>query len=183
MLTVLAACSNSPSSQSRQDPNASFSEYRTFAFDDRMREDAEDPTLGSWLMNAARKEMEARGYRYDGTDPDLRLNLHLHTEEQVQVRKVPKRAMGPAYDAQFDDYRENYGTWGAYNTDVSEYTEGTLHLDMVDAHRKQLVYEGALVGRLSGEDKQQFQSTVRTAVTELFDAYPYRAPVAVPSTN
>jgi hypothetical protein len=70
-----------------------------------------------------------------------------------------------------------YGGWGgyAYETRVDQYVEGTLNIDIVDAQRKQLVWEGVAVGRVGDKTQQERQVALRSAVAEIFAKYPFRA--------
>ena len=62
-----------------------------------------------------------------------------------------------------------------YDTRVDQYVEGTINIDMVDAQRKQLVWEGVAVGRVTKKTQEDRQAALRGAVTEIFAKYPFRA--------
>jgi hypothetical protein len=70
-----------------------------------------------------------------------------------------------------------YSPWvGWGNNEVRSYREGTLNVDLVDAARKQLVWEGVAVGRLSRQSNRDPQEAADTAIGEIFARFPYRAP-------
>ena len=70
--------------------------------------------------------------------------------------------------------RGYYGGWGGYDTHVQQYVEGTLNIDIVDARRKQLVWEGVAVGRVTDKQREQRQAAINAAVAEIFSKYPFR---------
>ena len=77
-LVTLASCSSSPKISSDFDKDTDFSRYRTFAFFDPLGTDAADyeSLVSQTLKEAARFELEARGYRYSEASPDLRVNFN-----------------------------------------------------------------------------------------------------------
>ena len=52
---------------------------------------------------------------------------------------------------------------------------GTLNVDLIDAQRKQLVWEGVAKGRVTQKDQTDRQAALRAAVTEIFSKFPFRA--------
>ena len=78
-------------------------------------------------------------------------------------------------------YGYRTGMYAAYpmyqdNTVVSQYTEGTLNIDVVDAARKQLVWEGIVTGVITQKDLNNPQPAIDEAVTAAFAKYPVAAP-------
>ncbi len=169
MMTVwLGGCASSaPNTYANVDPNADFSGYKTYGFVDQPASDNADyETLEtSFLKVAVAQQMDVRGYRYD-SDPDLLLNFYIHTKDKVETYNTPV-AHG------YYGYR-NYNSWGgyAYETQVQQYTEGTLHIDVVDAANRKLVWEGVLTGRLTDKDVANLENTVDEAVKEVFANFP-----------
>ena len=60
-----------------------------------------------------------------------------------------------------------------YETRVTQYTEGTLNIDIVERARDQLVWEGALVGKITENIMKDIEATSNNAVHEIFKRYPY----------
>ena len=171
---VATGCARQPKIYTNEDPQARFNSYRTFAFEPKLGTDRPDGTrsiISQTLMNATRAELEARGYKFDEERTDLVINFYLESEEKIKARSSP--TMGGGYHR----YRRGaYGTWGGYETTVTQYTEGTLNLDIVEDYRDQLVWEGVLVGRITEKTLQNLDEALTLAVQELFKHYPYRAP-------
>ena len=61
---------------------------------------------------------------------------------------------------------------------MRQYTEGTLNIDVVDARKKQLVWEGVAVGTVGRVKPEQRGERIDAAVAAIFAAYPYRAGMA-----
>jgi hypothetical protein len=76
--------------------------------------------------------------------------------------------------------RGYYDPWSGYGygtqTHVSQYTEGTVNVDMVDARQKRMIWEGVAVGRVN-EDRSnaEVREAINSGVAEMFSAYPFRA--------
>ena len=68
-----------------------------------------------------------------------------------------------------------WGGYLGYEETVSEYTEGTLNVDIVEAMRNQLVWEATLVGRVTDKVRDNLQAAADKAIAEIFAKYPYHA--------
>lgn len=169
---LLGGCASGPKIFARQDPSADFGAYRTFGFRAPLGTDEQgySSILSQLLRTAVTREMESRGYKR-ADQPDLLVNFHVSTREKVQATSAP--AAGGYYG-----YRRGYyGVWGGYpmETTVTQYTEGTLNIDLVDARRNQLVWEGVAVGRIREEARRNLEPAVNEAVAKIFLEYPHRA--------
>ena len=174
--TLLAACASSPKIFVNQDPNADFSKYKTYNYEPVLGTDERKgyrSILSNYMVAAVDREMQSRGYTLSD-NPDLLVNFYIHTEEKIRTTQSP--SMGGYYG-----YRGGYyGAYGGYDTTVTQYTEGTLNVDLVDNRRDQLVWEAAMVGRVSKDLRENLEPKVNEAIAELFRDYPYRAGQAVP---
>ena len=62
------------------------------------------------------------------------------------------------------------------STHVSQYTEGTINIDMVDARAKRMIWEGVAVGRLKdNRSNDEVRDASNKGVANMFSGYPYRA--------
>ncbi|SIT28821.1 DUF4136 domain-containing protein [Achromobacter sp. MFA1 R4] len=179
MTALLAACASGPTVKSDYDHQADFAQYRTFGYMTPLGTDKAgyNTLLTERLKSATRGQMEMRGYTYSATNPDLLVNFGAKLQQQTEV--VPGPApMGPYYG-----YRAGfYGGWPGYGwgDDVYQYTEGTLSIDLVDARRRQLVWEGVAVGEIQNPSSAGSSENVNKVVAEVFAKYPFRAGVAAP---
>jgi hypothetical protein len=174
---VLAGCATGPRIATEADPEADFSRYRTFAFYSPLAIEKEGYTsaFSERLKEAARREMEARGYVYSSDSPDLWLNINAYTQQRTDVSTIPSVDYAYYYSYRARAY---YAVPYWYDrTNVYRYTEGTLNVDLVDVERNRLVWEGVAVGRVSGKtrDVAERNAKIDSTMAEIFSRYPYRA--------
>lgn len=172
---LVAACATSPRIITNADPDADFGAYRTFAFAAPLGTDRPGGTrtlLSHHLVESVTVEMTRRGYALTDGPSDLTLNFFVSTEEKIDVREVPA---GPPWYGYYGYRHGLYGVWDGYATEVTQYTEGTLNVDVIDTRKDQLVWEGAVIGRVRDVEDDGLQHRVLEAVQQLFARYPYRA--------
>ena len=175
LVALLAGCASGPSIYVNQDPSAQFAGYQTFNFMEPLGTDRPgySSLLSEFLRLAATRELEARGYR-KSENPDLLVNFNVQSKEKLQSTTTG----GPAYGGYYGYRSGYYGVWGGYDTTVTQYTEGTLTVDVVDAARKQLAWDGTAVGRVRDDDRRNLQSAVDRVVPQIFATFPSRNPPA-----
>ncbi len=173
LLLTLAGCAGGPKIRVNQDPAIDLAAFRTYDFEPQLGTDRPGYTslLSQYLKTATSRELEARGYRR-GDDPDLLVNFYVRTKEKVQTTTTPS---GPSYGGYYGYRRGYYDVWGGYETRTTQYTEGTLNIDIVDARRRQLVWEGVAVGRVREETLKDPQPRVDAVVAQIFEQFPYSA--------
>lgn len=169
---VLAGCATGPKITADYDRTANFTAYHSFGFYQPLGTDQSgyESLITQTLKSAARQEMEARGYAYTETSPDLLINFNARLVQQTQISQTPT----PTYYGYRRGFYRGWGGYG-YETRVDQYVEGTLNVDIVDAQRKQLVWEGVAVGRVTRKTQEERQAAIRAAVAEIFAKYPFKA--------
>ena len=175
---LLAACASGPKIESDYDHTVDFSQYSTYGFFNPMG--IENPNYssiyGAIFRDAISKEMESRGYMMSD-NPDLMINVSGRLQDKTKVTTTSDPYMGGGY---YGYRRGYYGTWGGYGygttTHVSNYTEGTVNVDIVDRVQKRMVWEGVAVGRID-EDKtnEERRQGIYAGIQEMFAGYPFRA--------
>jgi hypothetical protein len=167
---LLGGCATGPTIRADEDPGANFALYNTYGFIPEL--EGEDfgyqSLLTQYLKNAISQEMEARGYR-PAAEPDLLINFYVNTKEKIRSTTTP--VSGGYYG-----YRRGYyGGWGGYETQVTQYTEGTLSIDIVDGARRQLVWEGNAVGRIKQSTLDDVEGAVNRVVPLIFQEFRHTA--------
>lgn len=174
-LLVLAGCVSTPRVSSQADPSADFSRYRSFAFYTPLALEQHGYTTitSNRIRAAVRTQMEARGYVFDERNPDLWVNLNAYLQDKTRVTTMPE----VDYDYYYSYRARGYVAvpYWRDRTDVYQYTEGTLNVDVIDARLKRLVWEGIAVGTVGRSDPQRRGERIDAAVAAIFAAYPYRA--------
>jgi hypothetical protein len=179
-----SGCAGDPI-RSDYDPTADFSQYNTYNFfaDAGPEETNYQSFFSQYMVAAITREMEMRGYT-KSNDPDLLVNFNAILQEKTDVRTTP----APTYGAGYYGYRGGfYDPWGGYGygteTHVSQYTEGTFNIDLVDARRKKLVWEAVGTGRISQKMLEELEERVNAGVPKFFAKYPFTAGSGVPVTT
>lgn len=174
---VLSACTTTPKVQTDFDRNADFSSYRTFGFVETLATDRSgySTLLTGYFKSAVQREMTGLGYTLSDKNPDLLVNFSTNSEARSDVRST-----GPTtgYGGYYGYRRGMYAGFPAYNTNVDtvHYKVGTVNIDVVDAKKKQLVWEGATEGRLTKKVMADPQAAINGAVANIFAQYPTRQP-------
>lgn len=178
-----SGCAGDPI-RSDYDPTADFSQYNTYNFfaDAGPEQTNYQSFFSQYMVAAITREMEMRGYS-KSSDPDLLVNFNAILQEKTDVRTTP----APSYGGGYYGYRGGfYDPWGGYGygteTHVSQYTEGTFNIDLVDARKKKLVWEAVGTGRISQKMLEELEVRVNEGVPKFFAKYPFTAGSGVPVT-
>lgn len=178
----LGGCATSgPEVRTDYDASTDFAQYRTFAFATPLGTDREgyQSIVSQRLKSATQREMEARGMRLVTDQPQLLVNFNAAITEKMRVATAPTPVVGisVARGGYYGYRRGMYGAWPVYvdQTTAMPYQEGTLNIDVVDAARKQLVWEGVASGAVTQEKQDKLQSTIDAAVKAIFARYPLPA--------
>lgn len=172
LVALIAGCATTspPNTRVDYDKNADFSVYRTYGFPKETGTDrgGYSTLVTSYFKSSISTAMEARGYKYSAENPDLLVNFFMNTRDRTEVR--PNVGAGYGYYG----YREGlYGGWPLYDRDRTiNYQIGTINVDIVDAAKKQLIWEGISEGRVTEEALANPKVTVNAVVTELMRKYP-----------
>ena len=168
------ATTSGPKTRIDYDKSADFSVYRTYGFPKETGTDrgGYSTLVTSYLKSAMSTAMEARGYKYSEERPDLLVNFFMNTRERTEIRPSPNASLGYGYYG----YRYGlYNAWPMYDEDRTvTYKVGTLNIDIVDAEKKQLVWEGVAEGRVGEDELQNPKVAINGVVTELMRQYPGR---------
>jgi hypothetical protein len=127
--------------------------------------------------------MENRGYTRSN-DPDLLVNFNAVLEDKTKVTQSTTPMYGGAYGGYYGYRGGFYDPWGGYGygtqTHVSQYTQGTFNIDLVDAKQKRLVWEAVGVGKITEKALQNLEQGVREGVPNFFADYPFVAGSGMP---
>lgn len=173
---MLVACATGPQVRTDYDPTADFTQYKTWGWYSPIA--MEQAGYSSWVSERIKanvqREMEARGYRYDAAAPDLRVNFQAAVQERSDVYSMPRSDITWAYSYRARSY-VSVPIW--YDeTVVSNYTEGTLTIDMVDAAKNRMVWTGDAIGRIAPRRTPEERAVdVDASVMAIFGKYPYQA--------
>ena len=161
-LLLLSSCS-SVRVASDYDKEADFTKYKTFAFYKPGIDKAEINDLDKRrMLRAIESEMLAKGFTKSET-PDLLVSIFTKSREKVNV-----------YNNGWGPYGYGWGWspwyWNNYST-VSTSTEGVLYIDLIDAKKKELVWQGQGTGYLT-QNREKKIERIHEFVKEVLEEYP-----------
>jgi hypothetical protein len=160
LIALMWGCATGPEIRIDMDPGVDMRAYKTFAFFDQVSTDRPGYTtlVSQRLKQATRPQLEQRGFTYSENDPDLRVNFFVRVVDKQEIRSSP-----------------GYGAWAGYpyNVETVEYKQGTLSVDLVDAKRKQLVWQGIAEGQVSEESQKNPGPAIDRVVAQIFSNFPY----------
>jgi hypothetical protein len=176
-LGLLGACSSGPAIRADAAPGVDLSAYRTFGFLAPLATDGAgySTLLTARLKDATRRELEARGITFAESGAQALVNFNVNVQQRTDVQSAP----GSGY---YGYRRGMYVGWSGYPYDVEtiHYDVGTLAIDVVDAAKKQLVWQGTAEGRISDSAKENPGPAIDNVVAEIFVLFPVPPKAAVP---
>ena len=178
LLAGLGGCASAPDLRYDYDRSADFGAYNTWNFIENPGPDYQgyESLFTQYMIEAITIEMDKRGYK-KSDNPDLLVNFNAFIQDKTKVTTTP--SMGPPMGGYYGYRGGYYGAWGGYgygtDTHVSQYTEGTFNIDLVDAARKQLVWEAVGVGRITDDTRKNLRQKVMEGVPKFFALYPFVA--------
>jgi len=164
---VGAACGPSLQVRTDFDRAADFNQYRTFSIGEARQIPSDTGATQNTLVkdridNALRSQLAAEGLTpaAGGQAADLVVRYVAGARTKQELESVGWG--GP------------YGGYPYYGDDiwVREYPEGTLVVDLVDAHTSKLVWRASIVAEGEGFTKADF---INKAIAKAFEKYPPRA--------
>lgn len=185
---LLVACESGPQIRANTAPGANLQSYKTYSFvpnpGTNRGGNVETPLTG-YFKEAVRREMDVRGYQFvDGGDTDLVVNFNANSQEKADVRSTPGMSYGVGYGGYYGYRGGMYGGYAsAPEVETVRYKVGTANIDVVDARKKQLVWEGLVEGKLTDKAMKDPRGTVNLVVTEIFKQFPGNAGGAAPATG
>ena len=174
---ILAGCASSGKLRSDYDRDADFGAYKTYNFVSHGDDDEYESLFHQYMVAAITLEMENRGYVMSD-NPDLLVNFNAVIQDKTKVSTRPSTPP-PMYGGYYGYRGGFYDPWGGYGygteTHVSQYTEGTFNIDLVDARQKRLVWEAVGIGRITDSTYENLEQKVREGVPRFFALYPFVA--------
>lgn len=140
------------------DTQTDFSKYKTFAFYKKGIDESKISDIDKRrILRAIDKELTNKGM-VKSENPDLLVSIFAKAQKKVNVYN--------------DNWYPFYYT-PFYRTNVSQYVEGTLFIDLIDAKKKQLVWQGVGKGALNTSSKpEKKDSRIQEIVAEILAKYP-----------
>ena len=163
LLFVFASCSSIRVNQD-YDKTVDFSQFKTYAYQKSGIDKVEISDLDKKrILKAIDQQMTLKGFTKSET-PDLLVNIFTKEREQVDVNQ---------FNAGFG-YGWGFG-WNPFmfggNSSVNRYTEGTLFIDLIDAKKKELIWQGEGEGTLT-KNVDKKDAVIMEFVSKILAQYP-----------
>ncbi|AXG73239.1 DUF4136 domain-containing protein [Flavobacterium arcticum] len=154
-VTVFIASCSSIRVNSDYDAAVDFNQYKTYAFFKQGIDKAEISDLDKKrILRAIDAEMQKKGF-VKSDSPDMLINIFTRANEQVNV----------------NNWGYSPWMWGGNYTTVNTSTQGILYIDILDARKKELVWQGIGTGVLT-LDRERKQERINEFVMEIMKKYP-----------
>ncbi len=153
------------STKSDYEKNFDFSQLRTFAFKtDRASNDplSTNTLEAGRIQNALAAQLEANGFSQAQQNPDFIVAFYSRSKQKTQVESSGfgpgfgfGRGFGWGYGVPFRE-RWRYG----FGPDIwtSNYTQGCVMADVIDAKTNEVVWRGVATDTISGIDQSEKQT-------------------------
>jgi len=170
-LLLVTGCASGPTIRSNMDTSVDFNRFRTFGFFDPLATDREgyQSLISQQLVSSAERELVARGLTRTDTNPDLLINFSADLDQRLRITQSPATTT-----SSLNRHRRGfYSTWPGYQrTEIRQYTQGTLGIDVVDPARRQLIWEGFAIGRVTQSTTDNIGPVLNDAVVDIFRDFP-----------
>lgn len=165
LITFLITSCVSVRVASDYDKDVDFNTYKTFAFYKTGIDQAEISDLDKRrILRAIEAELLAKGFT-KSENPDLLVSIFTKSRERINV-----------YNNGWGGYGYGWGWspwyWGGYGYgNVSRSTEGSLYIDLIDAAKKELVWQGVGTGYLTNTMSKK-EERIKEFVMKIMEKYP-----------
>jgi hypothetical protein len=143
------------------DRSVNFSSYKSFSFFQEGIKKVKISDLDKRrILNAIENELISKGLK-KSDNPDLLVNIITKERKEVNI------------------YNQNFGMWGwgwgptfgLNQTNISDSTNGTLFIDLIDNNKKELVWQGIGDGYLSTRMDRKNERIIEF-VESILEKYP-----------
>ena len=179
-LALLTGCASTFKASYDHDPAINFANYQLFSWISKnpmkvgQSVGAPNPLLEPRIMSALEKSLVAKGYEYviEPRNADFVLSFTVGSREEIRVDSYPSMSAG--YGAA---YPRHWGWGGMYygvatETQVRQYTEGMLAVDIFDVGERRPVWHGVATKRINESDRDNMEATVKAAVDAILAGFP-----------
>ena len=180
-VVALAACASGVQVRTALSPDASLTGLRTFRVEQTPKpkianaQSNSDPMLVNSISNRALRSdlqqgFEKLGYAVNDSTPDFCVAYYASTDQKLDITTWnygypfrPRRWAGWGF------YQPRFGA--AFDPMVTQYTQGTIIVDVFDPKTKDLLWRGQGVAAVS-DNQQQYEQDLQTTVGAILAKFP-----------
>ena len=167
MIMIIAASCSSVKVSSDFDKSAGFAAYKTYSFTEEAKNLQLDDLNKNRILTAVESELAVKGFSKAESNPDVLIDVKLKGEQKQTATANTSGGYGYGY---------RYGWGGGFSTttiNYDTYVDGTLFVDMIDAKKNQLVWQGRGTRTLDPDASQKKrEDNINYAVKMIFEQYP-----------
>lgn len=186
LLTIFLASCNPWKYASEYDHEVDFTTYKTFGLLNWERQNDEQVSAEAkeFILLAIKKELELRGYTYQKNNADLQVSVYIIINEETSYSAYANQYAGysgyggVAVGVGVGSGGTSVGAYGygvqtyPFTTVKHDYNVGTFVIDLLDASKKKIVWQGLAQGRV--ENERPTQESVQQRVNSVFKDYPIK---------
>ena len=138
---------------------------------------AVNPLLQGRFMEAIRIALNAKGYN-EVSDPEaasMAIGFTIGSRDQIKVNTYPS-SFATGYARRGYYYGYNYGT----ETQVRQYTEGQLAIDIFDVSSHTPAFHGVASKKINKSDQQIQQAMLNAVAAQALSGFPVAGGTVVP---
>ena len=168
---LLASCSTVRVA-SDYDKETNFNEYKTFAFYKPGIDKAEISDLDKKrVLRAIESEMMAKGFT-KSENPTVLVSIFTKAKERIDVYQNNFGFRG-GWGGFWGPWGGPWGWNGGFNNNtVARSTQGTLYIDLIDANKNQLIWQGQGTAPLVTGDVDKREERINLIVQKILGVYP-----------
>jgi len=155
------------------DPGIDFSTYKTYMwYAGKMPDDdalSANPLVKKRVAVGIDKALQAKGYKIGTEDDfDFVVIIHAGNKEKMQITNYGYGGYG------YGRYGRGWGGYGGYGqTDVYQYDETTVVIDIADAAKKEMVWRSTVTGVVKEySDQNEMQERIDEVVEKMLSEFP-----------
>ena len=154
------------------DKETNFDEYKTFAFFKTGIDKAEINDIDKRrILRAIENELVAQGYT-KSENPDLLVSIFTKSEQRVDIYNNAWGAGGWGWGGFGPGWGWGWGGIGWNQPAVSTSTQGVLFVDLIDANKRELVWQGMGSGVLVQRNAEKKEKKIKEFVSKIMEKYP-----------
>jgi hypothetical protein len=152
------------------DKTVDFSQFKTYAFYKNGIDKVEISDLDKKrILRAIDEQMTAKGF-IKSENPDMLVNIYTKTREQVDVNQL-NAGWGYGWGFGWNPWMWGGGMGMGMGNSVTTTTEGTLFIDLIDAKKKEMFWQGEGQGHLTKRMEKK-DANINDFVTKILAQYP-----------
>lgn len=174
-VTLLTGCSSVPAgvqTSVNSNPAAPFPKYKTYGWSPPAASIAAlSPTSRSVLEGSLSSGLAIKGITLSN-NPDFLIVYHVSTSDKSSVKEYNQWQYGPnkVNDGSGAPSFYTYGAFMGNEVKESQYMQGTLIVDFVDAKTRKSFWRGTSIGQVSTQKANSDE--IATGVRQMLDQYP-----------